>query len=61
MIMITMNAIYVFIIPCCNPSLGLATKAKACKVTGQEGSLGVTSHALGSAKKCERMNLHTPK
>jgi hypothetical protein len=26
---------------CCNPSLGLATKAKACKGAGQEGSLGV--------------------
>ncbi len=23
---------------CCNPSLGLATKARACKVAGQEGS-----------------------
>jgi hypothetical protein len=26
---------------CRNPSLGLATKTMACKVTGQEGSLGV--------------------
>jgi hypothetical protein len=46
---------------CCNPRLRLATKAKACKVVGQEGSLGVTSHALGSAKECEGMNLHTTK
>jgi len=45
---------------CCNPSFGLATKARACKVMGQEGSLGVTSHAPKSAKECEGMNLHTP-
>jgi len=37
------------------------TKARACKVASQEGSLGVTSHAPGSAKGCEGMNLHTPK
>jgi hypothetical protein len=46
---------------CHNPSLGLATKARACKVAGQEGSLGVTSCAPGSAKECEGMNPHTPK
>jgi hypothetical protein len=23
---------------CCNPSLGLVTKKRACKVAGQEGS-----------------------
>jgi len=45
----------------CNPSLGLATKARACKVVGQEGSMGVTSHALGNAKECEGMNPHIPK
>ncbi len=45
---------------CHNLNLGLATKAKACKSAGQEGSLGVTFHALGSAKECEGMNLHTP-
>jgi hypothetical protein len=39
----------------------VATKARACKVAGQERSLGVTSHALGSAKKCEGVNPHTPK
>ncbi len=44
-----------------NSSLGLATKAKACKVASQEGSLGVTSHALESVKECEGMNPHTPK
>jgi hypothetical protein len=47
---------------CChNPNLGLVTKAKACKVASQEGSPGVTSHAPGSAKECEGVNLHTPK
>jgi hypothetical protein len=38
---------------CHNPSLELATKAKACKGTGQEGSPGVW--------ECVRMNTHTPK
>jgi hypothetical protein len=28
---------------------------------GQEGSLGVTFHALENARKCEGMNPHTPK
>jgi hypothetical protein len=37
------------------------TKAKDCKVAGQERSLGVTLHALGSVGKCEGMNPHTPK
>jgi hypothetical protein len=34
----------------CNLNLGLATKAKACKVVDQKGNPGVTSHAFGSAK-----------
>ncbi len=46
---------------CCNPSLGLTTKARACKGVGQEGSPGVTSHALGNVRECEGMNPHTPK
>jgi len=46
---------------CLNPSLGLTTKAGACKVAGQEGSLGVTHHAPESVGKCEGMNPHTPK
>jgi hypothetical protein len=46
---------------CCNPSLGLATKARACKVTGQEGIPGVTPHVPRSVRKCEVMNPHTPK
>jgi hypothetical protein len=44
-----------------NFSLGLVTKAKACEGASQEGSTGVTFHALGSARECEGMNPHTPK
>jgi len=44
-----------------NPSLRLATKVRACKVAGQEGSPKVTPHALGSVRNCEGMNFHTPK
>jgi hypothetical protein len=39
---------------CHNPSFGLATKARACKVTSQEKK-------LGNERKCGGMNLHTPK
>jgi hypothetical protein len=46
---------------CHNPSLGLTTKVRACKVAGQEGSPGVTFHVLESVKECEGMNPHTPK
>jgi hypothetical protein len=46
---------------CHNPNLGLTIKASACKVVGQEGSPGITSHAPGSAKECEGVNLHTLK
>ncbi len=46
---------------CHNPNLGLVTKARAHKVVGQEGSPRVTLHALESVRKCEGMNLHTPK
>jgi hypothetical protein len=46
---------------CRNPSLGLATKARACKGVGRAGSLEVTSHAPGSAKECKGMSPHTPK
>ncbi len=35
---------------CCNPSLGLATKAKGCKVVGQETNPRVTSYAPKNAK-----------
>jgi len=40
--------------PCCNPNLGLTTKARACKVAGQEKK-------LGSERKCEGICPHTPK
>jgi len=46
---------------CRNLNLGLATKARACKRARQEGELGGTSYAPGSARECERMNPHTPK
>jgi len=39
---------------CHNPSLGFMTKARAFKVVGQE-------RKPESEKKCEGMNLHTPK
>jgi hypothetical protein len=35
---------------CRNSSLGLATKERVYKGMGQEGSPGVTSHALGSVE-----------
>jgi len=37
------------------------TKARAHKGGGLRGSSGVTSHALGSVKKCEGKNPYTPK
>ncbi len=46
---------------CYNPSLGLVTKAKACKGAGQKGNPGITSHAPRSVGECEGMNTHTPK
>jgi hypothetical protein len=46
---------------CRNPSLGLATKARACEGAGQVGRPGVTFHALENVGECEGMNLHTPK
>jgi len=44
-----------------NPSIGLATKARGCKVAGQERSLGLMLHVLGSARECEGIDPHTPK
>jgi hypothetical protein len=46
---------------CRNPSLGLATKVRVCKVAGQERSPKVTLHAPGSVGKCEGMNPRIPK
>jgi hypothetical protein len=46
---------------CCNPNLGLATKAKGLQGCGPRGSPGVTSHTPGSVRKCEGVNPHTPK
>jgi len=39
-----------------NPSLGLATKARANKGAGQEWSPRVKFHVPESVRKCERMN-----
>jgi hypothetical protein len=39
---------------CRNPSLGLSTKARCGKVAAQEGDMGVTSHAPGSAKNVRK-------
>jgi hypothetical protein len=44
---------------CCNSSLGLATKVRVCKGAGQEGSMGITSHAPESVGESEGMNTHT--
>jgi hypothetical protein len=46
---------------CCSPSFGLATKARACKGAGQEGSLRVTSYVPGSVGECEGTNPHIPR
>jgi hypothetical protein len=46
---------------CRNPNLGLMTKARAYNCVGQEGNLGVTSHAPGNVGECEGMNPHIPK
>jgi hypothetical protein len=45
---------------CHDPSLGLATKPRGCKVAGQEGDLGVTLHAPRSAKSVREWTLTLP-
>ncbi len=42
-----------------NLSLRLVTKARACKVAGQEEGLGVASHAPGSAKSVRNEPSHS--
>jgi len=37
------------------------TKARGCKVIGQEGSPGVMPHAPGSARECEGIDSHISK
>ncbi len=46
---------------CCNLSLELRTKARACKVTGQKGRLGVRPYAPRSARECEGITLTFPR
>jgi hypothetical protein len=50
--------VHIFMLKVCKNA---SHKANACKVTGQEGSPGVTSRAPGNAKEWEGMNRHTPK
>jgi hypothetical protein len=57
----TTKVILIVNVGCCNPNLGLATKARACKVVGQEESPGIKPHALESARKCWGIDPHTPK
>jgi hypothetical protein len=44
---------------CRNPSLGLATKARACNGTGQEWSPKITSHAPENVGECENEQSHS--
>jgi len=48
-------------VDCCNPSFGLATKAKGLQGCKPRKSSGVTSHTPGSVGKCGGVNPHTPK
>jgi hypothetical protein len=43
-----------------NPSLGLATKVRACKGAGQQWSPIVKFHAPENVGKCEGMNPYIP-
>jgi hypothetical protein len=45
---------------CCNPSLGLTTKARAHEGACQEWNPRITFHVLGSVGECEGMNPHIP-
>jgi hypothetical protein len=56
----TFNIVKKCLTRCRNPSLGFATKAKGCKVAGQEGDLRVTSHAPGSAKSVREFAFTLP-
>ncbi len=57
----TIESIVMAVTECCNPSIGLVTKAKGLQKCRPRGSLGVTSHIPGSVRKCEGVNPHTPK
>jgi hypothetical protein len=57
-VMIMSFNMYVYM--CYNLSFGLATKARAFKVAGQEWSPIVTFHAPKSVGKCEGMNPTLP-
>ncbi len=46
---------------CRNPNFGLVTKARGCKVVGQEKDLGVTSRTPGSAKSVKEWTFTLPR
>jgi hypothetical protein len=46
---------------CCNPSFGLATKARACWSAGQKWIPIVAFNVLRSVGECDGMNPHIPK
>ncbi len=53
--------VFISYLLCRNPSLGLATKARACKGAGQKGSPRITYHAPESVRDCKGMNPHKAK
>jgi hypothetical protein len=46
---------------CHNLSLGLVTRARACKLASQEKSSKIRPYALENARECEGIDPHTPK
>lgn len=42
-------------------TLGLTTKARACKSVSRKGNLEITFHIFESVQECEGMNLPTSK
>jgi len=46
---------------CCDPNLGLATKAKGLQGCAARLNPGLSFSCPGSAKECEGKNSHTPK
>ncbi len=45
----------------CGPRGSPGINAKTLQGCGPRGSRGVTSHTPGSVRKCEGVNIHTPK
>jgi hypothetical protein len=55
-----LTSAHLHVFECCNPSLGLTTKARGCKVASQAEHSGVTSHAPRSAKSVREWTLTLP-